>query len=1405
MPKAGGLDDVVQRFDADTSGYVKGADEVVIAAIRMAKEDKQAIDTIIATHKQMSEINVLLKNDMSSMLGIVRENSSSVKDYVDNIDRLNRGYEQIRTQTEYMRSAGDLYSGMRDSARSLSDELETHIVKLNAVKNAADDAGNAIAAAAAGVAAGGSGARGGGGSGWSAAAAAAAAAAAGGGGGANAAGFGAVATVLGANTAAGHWAVVSGALSTWLPRIHYAMMAFNELASTVGPALIAGGAATMVGWQGGEVASRRYEALNTVQEALGGSVNQTAASFVGLKSNLQAAQNAANTGVWELAGAAINSLTGKTSGFTQMGTNTIAMLDTFAAKATLAFKSGGGAAALQQITSQGTHYLQQFGQIAGNIGTTFLHVAPNLPGVGSDLISTLQGATKAASWATGAIPGGILGTGLAAEAGARYGPTIVGALGAALGKAPGGILGTAAHAATADEIAAAAARGEVINAGETVAGTGLAGALGSVKVPQLAIAAAAAYLIGKTATAQSPLQQHLATLQGGIDQSLVGGGGINAVIGAMGQVGPVGGPQTMAYGSSVAKAYSDVFSSHFFKGLQEVFQTGWGSVPGAVGTTRALGFGGSGFGTGIAGDLATPAAYNKQALDKMAGSFNNILTAGQQVSKMMGVSLPDAFGLTQQALLQVGNAFDKHGNLTAAAKQQIANLQSGYEAMNTTTGVFGKNVGAVNVANGLAATQVSNVNTAWDQFTNNAVQGAVGASSLAQNLALAHPTIKATAQALSGFGPGSAAAWAAFASPNANAPGLLQQSQSQADWIRIAQTSGAVSGAQGAGMTAYLAKQLLPYGAKSPLAASAIGILGQQAGMPSGLDQKQQTAWLDKHTMSQKQYNQAVAEAGVTMASVSGQAAHFGQTVQASVVSAMEQGAVNLPKMTTDMGKLAKSFTPSGGFGGSALKTVASDLHNVGLNLQSAQAIVSNAMASHGIKDTGAAMAAVKSQYAKIDVQVEGAAKVAVLKADMSSLHDKIVKAQAETSGTPSVNALKTALATLQSKTVTAEAVALGRPAIVALGNAIAALQSKTVYATTIVRTIVESTGTQISFQGVGSGNETASIQGSPLRLHAQTGMLVPGFGSGDHVPALLEPGEAIVPRYLVPLIAPILKSHHVPGFAAGGIIPAGTLSGVNSQISSEWKILDQMYASSASKAAVNNFWKTILDPLYAAKDAFKGIATHAAAISKATSKLADTLTGKFTTAMNFARGVSGAASAGQGFGTAGLISGMDPTQDTVANQMQAYLTSEKAFTTDLKTLTKGGLNKSLIQQLIAAGPTQGDALAQSILQGGGTSGTGAGISQVNQLWKQIGSASHALGSQAAMSVYGQTIAPNLKSGNVTSNNISISVNVPAGSGANLALTTAQIKQITAEVQAALLKQAKRNRTTGVALAGKKA
>ena len=69
------------------------------------------------------------------------------------------------------------------------------------------------------------------------------------------------------------------------------------------------------------------------------------------------------------------------------------------------------------------------------------------------------------------------------------------------------------------------------------------------------------------------------------------------------------------------------------------------------------------------------------------------------------------------------------------------------------------------------------------------------------------------------------------------------------------------------------------------------------------------------------------------------------------------------------------------------------------------------------------------------------------------------------------------------------------------------------------------------------------SVGGTGRKLIASTGALVPGgYGGGDIVPAMLEPGEAVVPKHLVGAIAPFLAANRVPGFALGGLVSDTTV-----------------------------------------------------------------------------------------------------------------------------------------------------------------------------------------------------------------------------------------------------------------------
>jgi hypothetical protein len=65
--------------------------------------------------------------------------------------------------------------------------------------------------------------------------------------------------------------------------------------------------------------------------------------------------------------------------------------------------------------------------------------------------------------------------------------------------------------------------------------------------------------------------------------------------------------------------------------------------------------------------------------------------------------------------------------------------------------------------------------------------------------------------------------------------------------------------------------------------------------------------------------------------------------------------------------------------------------------------------------------------------------------------------------------------------------------------------------------------------------------QAAGRRGRMARGGRVPGYGGGDIFPAMLEPGETVVPKSLTPAIAPWAKAMGIPGFAAGGLV-----SGIN-------------------------------------------------------------------------------------------------------------------------------------------------------------------------------------------------------------------------------------------------------------------
>jgi hypothetical protein len=776
-----------------------------------------------------------------------------------------------------------------------------------------------------------------------------------------------------------------------------------------------------------------------------------------------------------------------------------------------------------------------------------------------------------------------------------------------------------------------------------------------------------------------------------------------------------------------------------------------------------------------AGIYAAGATGFAQQMGDLAASGPQ-LQAALKKAGLKGVGLADAFQIAQNALLDTTHAFDKHGKLTAAASQMVTAYARVIAPMTQSPGAFGAAIGAQTIMSQGAMSNLAKVNQAMDSYQAIIAAGPTGASGLAAG-ARAAPA-GAIAKGLTGYNTAaSAQAWQAFASTSSSAPGFITQMQQFGDQMRTYLTLGTANLTQTKGFSASELQRILPQARQSPAALAMLMQQGAAAGVTGYYDTSKSQAQnykdvanaLKQTAYSSGQFKKNMDSVTVATANIPAVAKQFadytGTTVQATRLAQVAKDAMAIQK--TAAGTTGSPFG-GGNFGKvapinqSAVKDLVGQLRAAGVQGGAAMKASLDAV----LRQAGVG----KTVRLKIEAQVSGEGKVKTLQQTVDALHGKNVNVAAYANAHP-VQALQSAIAGLTGKTVTITTnmvtnyintvhTQLGVPKSVAAGVSPGYLLSH------------GQLGGLVTMKGIG----------------LQTGGMVPGSGHGDIIPAMLEPGEAIIPRYLVPLIAPILAAHHVPGF--GGIpqssashFAAGGIAGVPPR------------AGGVSAADITKIAKEFTFIL-------GGEIAKAVKNSTAAKDIANSLVKKITQEVGLAKNVASAAMQGQGFGTAGLISGMDATPGTgggsVYEQMQSYLGSVKSFTKDIGKLRKGHLNKNIISQLIAAGPVQGDVLAQSIMNDYG------GVKGVNSLWKQLGGATKGLGAQAAMAQYGGMLAPNLRSGTfVGHGGVNVNINVNAGQTGNLNLTDAQIKALVAKIQTALLKQAKRNNKTGLQLAGK--
>jgi len=1123
------------------------------------------------------------------------------------------------------------------------------------------------------------------------------------------------------------------------------MMATNEILATIGPAAVAAGAAALVGLQGGQQLVGRYQAIATTAEALGGAYGKTTGSFLGVGGQLQKYQNLATGGVYELAGAGINILKANQGGasFGQMGLNTIAMIDRGVADMQINMAQRGTGAQLAQILSGGTGYLRQLGDIGSNVGNLFLGMAPHLPGIGGDYLSVLEGITGGLAggtrWMNQAGLGDVLGAGLAAEAGSRIGLPLVGLAGRGLS----GLGGLA----------------ETLGLG-TVGESGLAGVLGvggdalaALGGPEVAALAASAFLGQKLyASMPSGAERQVAGLQAGINQA-----GFTSAWQPLGHA-----ITTVRGGLDAANAPPSGMASQ-------------------IGTEQSVA---SFIRFGTIGPT-TQQVY-KNAMASFTQQASNLVNSGPQLQAALakaglkGASLADAFQIAQNSLLDLSHAFDKHGNLTKQAQTMLGNYVSTIAPMTQNAGAFGAAMAAQTVMSSEKMQDVSKVNQAMDAYQQIIAGGPTGTSALAA-ASKALPA-SAIAKALTSYtAPGSAAAWQAFASTSTTTPGVITQLQQYEDQMRTYMTLGTATPGQTAGLTAFQMKQMLPMVKGSP---AALAMLMQQ-GAAMGVGGYYDTS----KTQGQNYAAEAAAIKSMAYSSAQVKSNMDSITVHTANLPAVAKSFVSAAAATEQTQQVAKA---------------AQDAMNIkgGINVKvNAQDIVGQ------LRAAGVSGAAALKQSMNAILSGAGVSKAMIAKIDVEVFGADQAKAQ--------LNALSAAKIANKEFHVNAD-VAQALANIAVAKNAAESVPNITRYITYVVQMAGQVTGSPGGVPYTAAGIAANVVpqtylrrQGGGLIPGYAGGYMVPGWGSGDTVPAMLEPGEAVVPRWLVPRLAPFLRAHGIPGFAAGGI--------PNAMDSPDWaagggglpipaaaqKVLDALLEQLSKSGAWNQVGVSIINGITYSLG--KNATASGNALVQQAAAGAAALGHKVQAAFNLARNVAGAALYGQGFDSTGKGTGIFGSMDvtpgtgngTVLEQMQTYLGTEQSFTKDLATLRAQHLSKAIIAQLVAAGPTQGDALAQSILNDYG------GVKAVNATWNQMGQASKGLGAQAAMAQYGGFIAPNLKSGTFSSNNITINVNAPGGGSGNLPLTENQINAIVREIQARLLQQARRNNKTGLQARGK--
>ena len=895
------LPKVSQDFEADGSQYVAEIEAMIAAnerfissiedAIGKIEEFRAALDSLPREKDIKIELN---EDDVLEQVAYIRELLNGIPDHKNvtvTVEQMG-GVGNLQEATQA--PGGDPFAGMEESAAKLDQELKSvradaaaldeqlaafgrvsepfaytaeDVNKLNAALREAEPDGSAAAAAMAALAAAGRSA------GSSLAAVGAAAKDA----------DTATKTIAGAALAS-----VAGftAFGLSLTQLHWIFMGTIEAIATLLPAMIALGTGMLAGAEGATWIADKLQGVYTASEATSQMLGVTSGQALGLKSTLQQAQAAADPGVYELLGAALNGAKTSFFNFGAEGVQVIHMLDAFAAKIDVEL-AGAVGQQLHTMLGTGVSDLQAWGAVLGNIGHTVLNLSSEMPGLAEVLIHALSGVTGFLNMISGAAPA-LVTFGMGLEETWRWGGLVARVMGVAV-SALGNFAGVVSKAAaglalmgnTSKLTGIRTALLGVADGGAAAAG-GLEGAAAVLAGPWGWVIAGAALglglLIDKMATAQDAAQRFSSTMETAVNKA------------------------------NFTQGLTDILTD--LPILQERLNSA--SSAAAV-ASRSINTTGTAFakaGPGVSQAAQDVGTYTT-AINKLIAQAVNILTMNTKIDGSY-YSLSEAMALAGAAGLTVGQAFNKQGQMTAVAKQQIANLVEGYKQMDQTGTTLSNDINAINEQMLMQQTKVQSLNQAWDGFIKNMTGVSSSVAGLytdlttignvtevaknkirafsqgAQGMSL---NVQQVAQQLKSFGADSAQVWSNFDS-------AVGQGETAIDGLRTAAAAGGISNQQYTESIKGIVAQMLPYAQYSATATSELSALAQQAGGPATTNFGTLSKWVGNTKTATDGLNKTVQTATQYMSNLDKVASNLASTLDSAVAGAISQGAINIKGIT---------------------------------------------------------------------------------------------------------------------------------------------------------------------------------------------------------------------------------------------------------------------------------------------------------------------------------------------------------------------------------------------------------------------------------------------------------------------------------------------------------------------------